>query len=287
MPDSSALVADEIEEAPFFPLRYRVLERRQESPDVARLLLAPIERAIAPVRPGQFTMLTSYGVGEVAISVSGIATEHGLLEQTIRDVGPVSGALANTPVDGIVGVRGPFGTDWGIDTVGDADVVIVAGGLGLAPLHGVITTMVERTRSGEGRLFVLIGARSPDEIIFREELASWRDAGAYVAVTVDVADSEWTESVGLVTALVPAAPFDPTNSIAMVCGPEIMMRFTARALIDAGITPAEIRVSLERNMQCGIGLCGHCQLGPLLLCRDGPIVTYSGIVPELMKRREL
>lgn len=272
---------------PFVPQLYRVISRRAETRDVVTQALVPLNGALPRSRPGQFNMLSALGVGEVAISISGVEDEDAQLIHTIRSVGPVSKALAGTEVGGVIGVRGPFGTDWGIDQVGGTDVVVIAGGIGLAPLKRVITALLERVRKGSGQLFVLVGARSPDDVVFRAELAAWRAAGAYVAVTVDSAGTDWRGPVGLITTLIPDAPFEADRAIAMMCGPEIMMRFSARALLDRGIETSRIRVSLERNMQCGVGLCGHCQLGPLLLCRDGPIVTYDGAVPELMARREL
>ena len=270
---------------PFVPRCYRVVERRIETGDVSTIVLEPADGTGPAPRAGQFNMLSAFGVGEVAISVSG--TRGDLLEHTIRAVGAVSRALVESAVGTVVGVRGPFGTDWGADDVGDADVVIVAGGIGLAPLRGVVTGLVERSHTRAGRLFLLVGARTPDDVVFSSELESWRASGAYVAVTVDAAERAWRGPVGLVTSLVPAAPFDAAKTVAMVCGPEVMMRYSVRALVDRGVGAASILVSLERNMQCGIGLCGHCQLGPLLLCRDGPIVSYQGVVPELLSRREL
>jgi NAD(P)H-flavin reductase len=272
---------------PFVPSLYRVISRRVETHDVVTQELVPLDGAPPSYEPGQFNMLSAFGIGEVAISISAAPSKGVDLEHTIRIVGPVSKALAETPVGGIIGVRGPFGTTWGVDNVEDLDVVVIGGGIGLAPLKGAITALLKRAQEGKGRLFVLVGARTPEDIVFKDEFDDWRTAGAYVAVTVDGAGPEWGGQVGLVTSLIPDAPFDAERSIAMMCGPEIMMRFVARDVLDRGISPERIRVSLERNMQCGVGLCGHCQLGPLLLCRDGPIVTYEGKVPELMSRREL
>lgn len=272
---------------PFVPARFRVVEHHAETSDIVTLALEPIDGAIPTPRPGQFNMLTAFGVGEAAISISGAPSETDRLLHTIRAVGPVSTALTECAVGDIVGVRGPFGTDWAVENVGTRDVVIVAGGIGLAPLRSVVVSLLERARAGVGRLYVLIGARSPDDIVFLDELPNWRAAGAHVAVTVDAADRSWRGRVGLVTTLIPDAKFDPEQSVAMLCGPEIMMRFSVRALLAHGIDAARVHISLERNMQCGVGLCGHCQLGPLLLCRDGPIVPFTGVVPELLSRREL
>jgi len=272
---------------PFLPALYRVVASRMETHDVVTQALAPVGGAIPTARPGQFNMLSAFGVGEVAISISGLPGPGAPLEHTIRAVGPVSRALADAEVGDVIGVRGPYGTDWGLDDIGDRDVVVVAGGIGLAPLKGVVTSLVGRSPTGAGRLFVLVGARSPEDVVFRDELVDWTAAGARVAVTVDSARPDWRGPVGLVTSLIPDADFAADRTVAMLCGPEIMMRFSIRGLLDRGVDAARIRISLERNMQCGVGLCGHCQLGPLLLCRDGPIVTYEGAVPELLSRKEL
>ncbi|MGD0882973.1 MAG: oxidoreductase, partial [Acidimicrobiales bacterium] len=186
----------------------------------------------------------------------------------------------------VLGVRGPFGTGWGIADVEDgSDVVVVAGGIGLAPLRGAVRDLVARQEAGRGRVFVVAGARSPDQVLYADDLEAWRRSGCSVDVTVDVGAPGWTGPVGVVTTLLPEVPFEPARSWALTCGPEIMMRFVARGLVDRGLDPHRIRVSLERNMQCGAGLCGHCQLGPLLVCRDGPVVAYGGVADRLFMER--
>jgi anaerobic sulfite reductase subunit B len=184
-------------------------------------------------------------------------------------------------------VRGPFGTDWGVDAVGPGeDALVVAGGIGLAPLRGAIDELVARGQDGGIRVFVLIGARQPQQVIFGADIDRWTRHGAHTHVTVDFGAPGWRGHVGLVTSLLPGAGFDPARTTAFMCGPEIMMRFTARDLMVAGVEPDRIRVSLERNMQCGLGWCGHCQLGPYLLCRDGPVLPYGGPVARLLAERE-
>jgi len=271
---------------PMTPVPHRVVGRREETKDVMTLSVAPLADRPMVFRPGQFNMLTAFGVGEVAISVSSAPGEAGPLRHCLRDVGPVTHALCRARVGDLIGVRGPFGTDWGIgdlDRSGGGDIVVVAGGIGLAPLRGAVEQLV---REGTGRIFLIIGAREPAQVIFADDLRAWAEAGAEVAVTVDVAPAGWGGHVGVVTSLLGGSRFDPARTDAMVCGPEIMMRLTARALIDRGVDPTRIRVSLERNMQCGVGWCGHCQLGPLLLCRDGPILPYAGAVAHLLTERE-
>lgn len=276
---------------PMAPAPYRVTGRRVETSDVVTLSLEPLAGPGRHFRSGQFNMLTAFGVGEAAISISSPPAAGGPIEHTVRDVGAVTHALCSATVGSIVGVRGPFGTDWGVDELDGRDVVVVAGGIGLAPLRGAVSRLVEGTgRAGPtgraGRVFVLVGARSPDQIAFAEDLRRWRDAGAEVEVTVDVAKPGWDGPVGVVTQLLPTARFEPSRTTALVCGPEIMMRFTIRALEDRGVAGKNIKVSLERNMQCGIGWCGHCQLGPLFVCLDGPVVGYRDPIPSLLAERE-
>ncbi len=285
------------------PVPHRVVGRRDETDDVVTLLLSPTAGGTLRSRSGQFNMLTAFGIGEAAISVSSAPHDDGPLQHTVRDVGPVTHALCQASIGEIVGVRGPFGTDWGVgatdgpghpvggESAPDApgpggDVVVVAGGIGLAPLRGAVYELVARHSRRGGRVFVIVGARDPSQIIFGGDLETWARHGARVEVTVDVPAPGWTGHVGLVTSLLNDAGFDPVGATALVCGPEIMMRFTARSLIDGGVDPGCIRVSLERNMQCGVAWCGHCQLGPFLLCRDGPILPYAGVVAHLLTQRE-
>ena len=277
------------------PALHRVVGRRAETEDVTTLSLSPVTDGPMSFRSGQFNMLTAFGVGEAAISVSSAPDDDGPLRHTVRDVGSVTRALCQAQIGDVIGVRGPFGTHWdvGDGDVGDGDsphtgddVVVVAGGIGLAPLRGAVYQLVERQARRGGRVFVIVGARAPSQVIFPDDLDTWARAGAEVAVTVDVSEPGWTGHVGLVTSLLGGPGFDPARTTVLVCGPEIMMRFTARTLIDGGVDPSRIWVSLERNMECGVAWCGHCQLGPLLLCRDGPIVPYAGVVSHLLTQRE-
>ena len=240
-----------------------------------------MDRPIQVPGPGQFTMLYAYGVGEVPVSVSGIGDSPGqALVQTIRAVGAVTRALCATAPGDMIGVRGPFGTDWRVSGADGRDMLIVAGGIGLAPLRPVLlAALAERARYG--RVVLLVGARSPGDLVFTRELDIWRRRGVDVRVTVDHGNASWDGRVGLVTGLINDAIADPAGTTAFVCGPEIMMRLSAQALVDAGIPARDIRVSLERNMRCGVALCGHCQLGPLLVCRDGPVVSYAEAAPLL------
>ena len=234
-------------------------------------------------------MLTAFGIGEVPISVSGLGDGGGgrarRLEHTLRAVGAVTQALHAAQPGSLIGVRGPFGTSWDVASAAGRDIVIVAGGIGLAPLRPVVLTALA-DRSWYGRIVLLTGARTPGDLLYADELERWRRDGVEVAVTVDRADISWSGEVGLVTALIEPAGLAPGNTVAFVCGPDVMMRFTADALAARGIPASQIRVSLERNMRCGVGWCGHCQFGPLLVCRDGPVVSYDRAA-ALMRVREL
>jgi len=267
---------------PMWPAGYLVAGRTEETSDTVTLRLRPAGDPIEPPRPGQFTMLYAFGVGEVPVSVSGIGQGE-VLVQTIRAVGAVTRALCAAQPGDMIGVRGPFGTDWQVGGADGRDVLIVAGGIGLAPLRPVLmAALAERARYD--RVVLLVGARSPGDLIFTHEFETWRRRGADVRVTVDHSLAGWDGRVGLVTGLINDAIADPARTAAFVCGPEIMMLLSARALADAGVR--QIRVSLERNMRCGVALCGHCQLGPLLVCRDGPCVSYAEAAP-LLAIREL
>lgn len=277
-----ASVADAV--GAMVPSRHRVTARRVETGDVVTLELEPVDAPIPSPRPGQFAMLYAFGVGEVAISVSGVG-DGGVLQHTVRGVGATTRALGALAAGAVVGVRGPFGTDWGAEhaDLDDADVVVVAGGLGLAPLRPAVHALLGRPRSG--RLSVLVGARTPTDLCFASEIDAWRQRGdVHVAVTVDAAAPGWDGGVGLVTDLLASAPFDPARTAALVCGPEVMMRFAARSLESLGVAPDRIRVSLERNMHCAIARCGHCQLGPLFVCADGPVLDWATVAPLLAVR---
>ena len=236
--------------------------------------------------PGQFNMLYAFGVGEAAISMSGDPADRSRLTHTIRAVGETSAALTRLDVGDAIGVRGPFGASWPMQEAEGRDVVVVAGGLGLAPLRPALYRfLAERQRYG--KLSLLFGTRSPDDILFRAELEEWRRRlDVDIEVTVDRATAEWHGHVGVVTTLVRRADFDPARAIALVCGPETMMRFSAMALKEAGIKDAAIYLSMERNMKCAIGFCGHCQFGPHFICKDGPVFSYDRL-RDLLRLKEI
>lgn len=271
---------------PWQPSPYRVVAVRNELADTITLDLRPVAGSLPAFEPGQFNMLYAFGVGEAAISLSGASGSSDCFTHTVRRVGAVSRALAGSAVGAEVGVRGPFGSSWPVMQAEGADVVIVAGGLGLAPLRPAILAILER-RKRYGRVSILVGSRHPADILFRHELEQWRQRlDIDIVVTVDHADKDWHGNVGVVTDLVARAAFDPAETIALVCGPEVMMRFTAYALLDAGVAAHKIYVSMERNMKCAIGQCGHCQLGPEFVCKDGPVFSYDRMA-DLLSVREV
>jgi NAD(P)H-flavin reductase len=258
---------------------------RREIPDTFTLELEPEEGVeIPPFASGQFNMLYVFGVGEIPISISGDPARRRPLVHTTRAVGTVSKAMRELKPEDAIGVRGPFGSHWPIERVTGKDVVIVAGGIGLAPLRSAMYQVISQ-RENYGKVVLLYGARTPEDILYRRELEHWRahfDLEVYV--TVDNATGKWRGSVGVVTRLIPRAPFDPLNTVAMICGPEVMMRFTAAELEKRGVAPENIFVSMERNMKCAIGQCGHCQYGPHFVCKDGPVFQYSHVQALLTKR---
>ena len=272
------------------PVPYRVVDRREDTADTATLTLDCPRSPLPPFAPGQFAMLTSYGIGEVPISLAGAGSgDDGRaprLVHTLRAVGAVTRALHAARPGDVIGVRGPFGVGWDVASAAGRDLVVVAGGIGLAPLRPVVlAALAERSRYG--RVAVLVGARTPPDMLYPDELERWdSNDGVQVVMTVDRPDPTWGGHVGVVTTLIDRADFAPDNSVAFVCGPEVMMRFVAQALIARGMPARRVRVSLERNMHCGTAWCGHCQLGPLLVCRDGPVTGYD-VAGPLMTVREL
>jgi NAD(P)H-flavin reductase len=234
--------------------------------------------------PGQFNMLYAFGIGEAAISISGDPAEPGRLVHTIRSVGKVSDALTRLRPGDALGLRGPYGGGWPLDAALGSDVVIVAGGLGLAPLRPTLYRLLAE-RDRYGRIVILCGARGPAEILYREELEHWRARlDVEIEVTVDHADQSWHGNVGVVTTLIARAAFDPAKTVAMLCGPEIMMRFAAVDLAKAGVPPEAIHLSMERNMKCAIGHCGHCQFGGDFVCKDGPVATWARLGRRIAMR---
>jgi NAD(P)H-flavin reductase len=254
------------------PRPVRVLSRRRETDESVTIALEP---AGEPWLPGQFNMLYAFGAGEVPISISGDPGRPDRLVHTVRSVGMVSAALCRLRRSQCVGVRGPFGSAWPLPAARGHDVLVIAGGVGLAPLRPVVYELC-RHRGDYGRVTLLYGARAPGDLLFRRELERWRRR-INVLVTVDRAAPGWTGDVGVVGSLLERAAVDPAGAVAMVCGPEVMMRFALADLRRLGLPESATWISMERNMHCAVGLCGHCQLGPAFVCRDGPVFRADAI----------
>ncbi|MCB9088211.1 MAG: FAD/NAD(P)-binding protein [Calditrichae bacterium] len=272
---------------PMLPTLYQIEKVTKETEDTFTLALNPAQTdGLPPFQPGQFNMLYIYGVGEVPISISGDPAIPRTLVHTTRAVGTVTRAMKQLKKDQQIGIRGPYGSHWPVtEAIGD-DIVLVAGGIGLAPLRPALYQVLAM-RERFGKVVLLYGTRTPEDILFKKELENWRKRfDLEVYVTVDRATGNWYGNVGVVPSLIPKAPFDPHQTTAMICGPEVMMRFTVHALQNRGMATQNIYVSMERNMKCAIGLCGHCQLGPTFICKDGPVYRFD-VIERLFDKREL
>jgi NAD(P)H-flavin reductase len=270
---------------PMVPRPYRVLRLWNETADTFSFELEPdgAKDGLA-FAPGQFNMLYFFGVGEAAISISGDPAKPTPLVHTVRAVGLVTQSLSHVKRHNVVGVRGPFGSHWPVKQAEGNDVVIVAGGIGLAPLRPAIYQILAQ-RERFGNVVLLYGARTPRDLLYLHELQEWRGHfDLQVEITVDSAAAGWRGRVGVVTSLFGLARFEPAHTVAMICGPEIMMRFTIMELQKLGVVPEHTYISMERNMKCAVGFCGHCQFGPTFICKDGPVFRYDRIRSFFEKR---
>jgi anaerobic sulfite reductase subunit B len=264
------------------PSRYRVVERHQDLADTVTLALAPVDPALAAGTPGQFNMLWAFGVGEVPISIAG-TSQSGCTQHTIRDVGAVSHAICEMEPGAMLGVRGPFGNGFDLPQDDGRDLLVIGGGIGLAPLRSVILDATHH-RSHDRRVAVLIGARSPAAQLYAGEIDDWRSAGIDVSVIVDSPTPEWEGEVGVVTSLIRRKVMDPDRTAAAVCGPEPMMLAAVHELLECGVPPAAVQLSIERNMECAVGSCGRCQLGRHFVCHDGPVFEWPAIADAMAVR---
>jgi NAD(P)H-flavin reductase len=263
------------------PRPFRVIARKEETADTVTLDLEAEDGEGLRFIPGQFTMLYVFGIGEVPISISGDPGSPGTLVHTVRAVGAVTQAIATLDDGDPVGIRGPYGSGWPMDATQGKDVVVVAGGIGLAPVRPVLLALLA-DRGRYGAVSLIYGSRTPSDLLFLEELHGWRSRfDVEIEVTVDRADPGWHGDVGVVTSLLPRVAFEPENTVSVVCGPEIMMKVVAAELASRGVDSASIYVSLERNMKCAIGFCGHCQFGPEFICRDGPVFPYERVADRM------
>ncbi len=273
LPMTSGPLAD-----PMVPVPYRIERLRRETHDTFTLDLAATNGAgVTSFGPGQFNMLYVFGVGEVPLSISSDPEECPALEHTTRMVGAVTNAIGGLKRGDLIGVRGPFGSQWPVAEETGRDVAIVAGGIGLAPLRPALYYLMNH-REKYGKIVLLYGARTPEDILYKRELEHWRGKfDLEIQVTVDRGASGWRGNVGVVTTLAGRAPFDPSNTVALVCGPEVMMRFAVMELMKRGVEARRVYVSMERNMKCAVGFCGHCQYGPHFICKDGPVFRFDRI----------
>jgi NAD(P)H-flavin reductase len=261
----------------------RILFVRSEIKDVSTYELAFEEsesRRRFTFQAGQFNMLYLPGIGEAAISISSDPSQKDSLLHTVRAVGNVTRALARLKVGDQILLRGPFGSCWPLETARSHDLVIAAGGLGLAPLRPAIYE-VARHRDRYRRVTLLYGARTPSDLLYTGEYDEWRAAGLNVRTTVDLGDERWAGRIGVVTTLLDGLDLDVAETRLFTCGPEIMMRFAIYAALARQVKQEHIFLSMERNMNCAVGLCGHCQFGPTFVCKDGPVFRYDALEPFL------
>lgn len=257
----------------------RIVEKRSFSPQIHAYRLALLEPGARPrfdFAPGQFNMIYAPGVGEVAISISSDPAEEEL-EHTIRIVGRTTRVIASLDVGDVLGIRGPYGNGWPLAEARHKDLLFLTGGLGCAPVAGAID-YVFRRRASYGHVTILHGVKKPTDLVHRQRFDLWRrQPDTTVLLSSDRPSRHWRERLGVVTGLFEEVDFDPSRTLVLMCGPEVMMRFAAHALGERGLPRDRMYVSLERNMKCAVGLCGRCQLGPEFLCKDGPIFPLSRI----------
>ena len=227
---------------------------------------------------GQFNMLYLPGSGEVPISISSDPAEPQRLGHTIRFAGSVTRAMGCLQVGDIIGLRGPYGSAWSLNRLYGEDIYIVTGGIGLAPLRPILYTII-RQRDQFGRVALLYGARTPADMLYTAEFEHWQAYDIQLHTTVDRADAQWRGQVGVVPMLFYHLRLDPRKSVVLTCGPEVMIRFVVYEALARRVPKEKIFVSMERNMKCALGFCGHCQLGPSFICKDGPVLTYAQIEP--------
>jgi NAD(P)H-flavin reductase len=268
------------------PRLFRITQVKKEVPGIFTWRLVALDGAPFPFRPGQFNMVTMFGAGEVPVSISGDCRHPEELVHTIRAVGGVTKPMERLKAKSVVGIRGPFGRPWPIDQIVGSDLIFVTGTIGLAPLRPLIYEVLHR-RNDFGKVVICYGSRGMDDILYADDLARWRGRfDTNVHVTVHSAPSGYRGRVGSVAAAVRIARIDPALTQAFVCRSEVMTRPAVAALGERGVSTDRIWVTLERNMRCGVGLCGHCQMGPTFMCKDGPVYRYDQ-VEALFSKREI
>jgi NAD(P)H-flavin reductase len=269
-------------ELPYVPHAARIVERVEEAPGIFTLRLAFADadvHAAYQFLPGQFNMLYLHGAGEIPISIVSDPEDEHLYDHTVRVVGRVTKGLARLKADDVIGVRGPFGRGWPLQAAQDKDVVLITGGLGCAPLVSVINYVVRR-REQYRRLVIMQGVKHAADLFWKDRYDHWAAlADTQVILAASRGGQGWPFATGYITSQLDEARFDPGNCVAMLCGPEGMMKAAIENLTSKGVTDSAIWLSTERNMQCAIGQCGHCQIGPYFVCKDGPVFCYSQLKP--------
>jgi NAD(P)H-flavin reductase len=260
----------------YMPVKMKIEKIVNQTADTKTYTIRPIEGKFE-FKPGQFNMVSIDGFGEAPISISSEPYITDRYDHTIRAVGSITKFLESYKPGDVIGVRGPYGEPWPVEEAKGKNVVVITGGIGLAPTRPMITQMFHE-RSSYGKIQILYGARTPADMLFTDEFESWKQQpNTELHLTVDKVPegAKWNHGVGVVTTLYDAAKLDPKNTIVVTCGPEIMMRFVGRELLKRGFHADQIYVSMERRMKCGVGKCGHCQLGPNFVCKDGPVFRYD------------
>ncbi|MEO0074186.1 MAG: FAD/NAD(P)-binding protein [candidate division WOR-3 bacterium] len=260
---------------PYQPIQAEILEVIDETPNIKTFVLRP--EVEIPFRAGQFVELTIPGFGEAPFTPSSSHFKLDTLEMTIMKVGRATSALFEKKKGDILGIRGPYGQPYPLQKFEGRDIYIVGGGVGLAPLRALFLALTHEMKKYK-RIFLRYGARTPGDIVYKRLLPEWEKIPKVdVELSVDASDEKWTRKVGVVTCLMDEIPCDESTSIAVVCGPPIMMKFVTKRLLEAGFRGENIYLSMEMNMSCGLGQCGHCKLGPYFTCKDGPVLTWEQI----------
>ncbi|MBH0191004.1 MAG: FAD/NAD(P)-binding protein [Nitrospira sp.] len=269
---------------PYLIHQATIVEKMQEAEDIHTYRLRLNDQDVRRnfrFTAGQFNMVYLFGVGEVAISIVSDPDEPERLDHTIRAVGRVTSAIGQLSVGEVLGIRGPFGQGWPLEEARGHDIVIATGGLGCAPVVGAIEYIFRRRRE-YGSVKIIHGVKTPRDLLYHERFETWRrQPDTEVLLASDRPDETWRYHVGVVTELFERVPINAAKTMVLMCGPEIMMRLGVPILMNRGIPATAVYVSLERHMECGIGLCGHCQMGPYFLCKDGPVMRYDRVEPWL------
>ncbi|MFH1379646.1 MAG: FAD/NAD(P)-binding protein [bacterium] len=260
---------------PYRPIETEVLEVIPETPTIKTFRLKPKEAL--SFATGQFIEMTIPGLGEAPFTPSSEPSVKDVLEVTIMKVGKVTEQIHNLKKGDVVGLRGPFGTGYPLDSFKGKEIVVVGGGCGFAPLRSLMYSLFERSKEFK-KLYFRGGCKSAQELVYRNQTETWKSRkDLNMKLTVDKESDDWNGPVGLVTAILDDIKVSFADAIAVICGPPIMMKFATRKVVEMGFKDEHIYLSMEKNMSCGIGKCGHCRLGTYYACKDGPVFTYDKI----------